>query len=55
MRANFSEAATEFNQVAEDITSEPVDAGGVMAEWIAAPNAIEDRALMYMHGGLGIG
>lgn len=51
MRANFAEAASRFNQVAEDIRCEPVDAGGVTAEWIAAPNAIEDRVLMFLHGG----
>ena len=51
MRANFAEATSKFNQVGKDIKCEPVDAGGVTAEWIAAPNAVEDRVLMFLHGG----
>ncbi|MBL6749334.1 MAG: alpha/beta hydrolase [Nevskia sp.] len=31
--------------------SEKVDAGGVKAEWISAPNASKDRAILYVHGG----
>jgi epsilon-lactone hydrolase len=31
--------------------SEKVDAGGVKAEWIAAPQAAADRAVLYFHGG----
>jgi acetyl esterase/lipase len=31
--------------------SEKVDAGGVKAEWIVAPNAASDRAILYLHGG----
>jgi acetyl esterase/lipase len=30
---------------------EPVDAGGVPAEWTAAPGARTDRTLVYLHGG----
>ena len=37
--------------VARDVTCEPVDAGGVPAEWIAAPGAIADRVILYLHGG----
>jgi len=37
--------------VARDVTCEPVDAGGVRAEWIAAPGAIADRVILYLHGG----
>ncbi|MEW6298937.1 MAG: alpha/beta hydrolase [Thermodesulfobacteriota bacterium] len=29
----------------------PVDAGGVRAEWVAAPGAAEDRVVLYLHGG----
>lgn len=32
-------------------TSEEVDAGGVRAEWIAAPGVASDRAILYVHGG----
>lgn len=31
--------------------SEAVDAGGVRAEWITAPNAAADRVILYFHGG----
>src|SRR5258705_7153746 len=31
--------------------SEKVDAGGVKAEWITAPEAAADRAILYLHGG----
>ena len=51
MRANFAEATSKFNQVAKDIKYQTVDAGGVKAEWIAAPNAVEKRVLMFLHGG----
>jgi acetyl esterase/lipase len=35
----------------DDITTERVGAGGVPAEWIAAPGAEEQRILLYLHGG----
>ena len=34
-----------------DIKSEPVVANGVRAEWISAPGAAADRAMLYLHGG----
>ncbi len=34
-----------------DIRSEPVVANGVGAEWISAPGAAADRAVLYLHGG----
>lgn len=51
MRDNFAETTSQFNQVAEDIRYEAVDAGGVAAEWIAAPNSVDERVLMFLHGG----
>jgi acetyl esterase/lipase len=30
---------------------DPVDAGGVPAEWLTAPGASQDRVLLYFHGG----
>lgn len=45
------EAMSSLSQIAEDITCEPVDAGGVPAEWVAAPGAAGDRAVLYLHGG----
>lgn len=31
--------------------ADPVDAGGVPAAWVSAPDVREDRALLYLHGG----
>jgi epsilon-lactone hydrolase len=45
------EAATAAFTIPDDVRFEPVDAGGVPAEWTAAPGAREDRALVYLHGG----
>ncbi|MGO9451141.1 MAG: alpha/beta hydrolase [Candidatus Binataceae bacterium] len=48
MRAGMEKVA---ERVAPDIKCEPVDAGGVAGEWIVAPNAAPDRAILYLHGG----
>src|SRR5260370_7116092 len=37
--------------VAHDVTCEPVDAGGVPAEWIATPRPASDRHILYLHCG----
>jgi monoterpene epsilon-lactone hydrolase len=37
--------------VAADIMIEPVDAGGVPAEWTASPGADRSRILVFLHGG----
>jgi len=37
--------------VPEGTTLEAVDAGGVPAEWIVAPNVGDERVVLYMHGG----
>ena len=37
--------------VADDIVCERVDAGGVPAEWIAAPGASVEKVLYFLHGG----
>lgn len=34
-----------------DVSYQPVDAGGVPAEWISAPGSRADRALVHLHGG----
>src|SRR5215470_13675900 len=36
---------------APDAKCEKVDAGGVSAEWVAAPGFDPDRAVLYLHGG----
>jgi acetyl esterase/lipase len=45
------EAATADMPLPEDVRYEPVDAGGVRAEWTTAPGAAPDRAIVYFHGG----
>ena len=49
-RAGFEKTAQMF-PVAEDVTCEPVEMGGISAEWINVPGASEDRILFYLHGG----
>src|SRR3984893_3891157 len=48
MRALFEKMAAPAEA---DIKCEPVNAGGVKAEWISAPGAAPDRAVLYLHGG----
>jgi monoterpene epsilon-lactone hydrolase len=36
---------------ASSVECEPVTAGGVKSEWIAAPNADRERVILYLHGG----
>jgi acetyl esterase/lipase len=50
MRESMAAAMAGFAPPA-DVRYEPVDAGGVPAEWTAAPGARQDRALVYLHGG----
>ena len=49
-RANAEQMGALF-PVAADVTCEPVDAGGVKAEWMTAPGADAGRAVLYLHGG----
>ena len=48
MRVVFEELAVP---PAADIKCERVEAGGVDAEWVCAPNAASDRFVLYLHGG----
>jgi acetyl esterase/lipase len=41
---------TQF-PLAEDVRCEPVDAGGVPAEWIITPQSVQERVICYLHGG----
>jgi acetyl esterase/lipase len=50
MRANFAEGTAAL-QATADITTTPVDAGGVPAEWITVPGAVAERVVLYLHGG----
>jgi acetyl esterase/lipase len=49
-RTTFENMASSM-RVAEDVRCEPVNAGGVPAEWIVAPGAADDRVVLYLHGG----
>ena len=49
-RAGF-EAFGSLSPLAEDVLCEPVDAGGVPAEWIVAPGASDEHVIYYLHGG----
>jgi acetyl esterase/lipase len=50
MRAAMAAAFSAFPSAAE-VKCEPVNAGGVKAEWITANNAAPDRVILYLHGG----
>ena len=50
MRAEYGDLA-ERHALAGDFVHRPVDAGGVRAEWISAPDSHDDRAMLYLHGG----
>jgi acetyl esterase/lipase len=49
-RVRFEKMA-DFLGGAPDAKCEKVDAGGVPAEWVAAPGFNPDRAVLYLHGG----
>ena len=50
MRAGF-ELMTSIFVVPADVSWDPVDAGGVPAEWITTPQATDGRVICYLHGG----
>ena len=49
-RARMEVGFTQFKP-AKDVSYEPVDAGGVPAEWIATPGVLTERVIYYLHGG----
>ncbi len=49
-RAGFEQMASLF-PVEADVKCEPVSAGGVKSEWVAAPGADPNRSILYLHGG----
>jgi acetyl esterase/lipase len=49
-RAGFDVVAKLF-PIAPDVRREPVNAGGVKAEWLEAPGAAGNRTVLYLHGG----
>lgn len=50
MRERFDKLA-EFLPVPGDATVEAVSVSGIPSEWVSAPGATADRAILYFHGG----
>ncbi len=50
MRQGFAMLAAKF-PLTEEVRFTPVEAGGVPAAWIEAPNADPGRTIVYLHGG----
>ncbi len=50
MRAGI-DARGLANGLADDVMVQPVGAAGVPAEWTTTPNALPNRAILYLHGG----
>ncbi len=44
-------ASTGMAPLADDVSIEPVDAGGVPGEWVRVPGAQPGAAILYLHGG----
>lgn len=42
---------TSMVSIPKDVKCEPVDAGGVPAEWITTPGVVNDHVILYLHGG----
>jgi len=49
-RAQMEVMFTQF-QLPTDVRCDPVDAGGVPAEWITTPGVVAERVICYLHGG----
>jgi len=49
-RAQMETGFTQF-QLPTDVSCDPVDAGGVPAEWITTPGVVPERVVYYLHGG----
>jgi len=49
-RVQMEAGFTQF-KIQADVHCEPVDAGGVPAEWITTPNVLDERVIYYLHGG----
>jgi monoterpene epsilon-lactone hydrolase len=49
-RAQMEVGFTQF-QLPADVRCDPVDAGGVPAEWITTPGVVAERVIYYLHGG----
>jgi epsilon-lactone hydrolase len=45
------EMLASLTPIAPDVKVEKTTVEGIPAEWVAAPNAVEDRVFLYLHGG----
>jgi monoterpene epsilon-lactone hydrolase len=50
LQGEYDEFA-DGHQISSDVNYQPVDAGGVSAEWLSPTAASPDSALIYLHGG----
>ena len=50
VRTAFDEETRAF-PIDDDVVSEPVEMGGVPAEWVTVPGSSDDRTIFYLHGG----
>lgn len=50
-RKQVEEGAGRFGKLPEEIRIEPVDINGLYAEWIIPAQKIEDKVILYFHGG----
>jgi acetyl esterase/lipase len=51
LRSNVDDLVRRMPRPPRTVTVTPTDAGGVPAEWVAAPGAEARRAILYFHGG----
>jgi monoterpene epsilon-lactone hydrolase len=49
-RAQMEVGFAQF-ELPTDVRCDPVDAGGVRAEWITTPDVVAERVVCYLHGG----
>lgn len=45
------EMLSSFTPIPSDVNVEKTDIEGIPAEWVAVPNAAQDRVFLYLHGG----
>jgi epsilon-lactone hydrolase len=50
LRAEYDEIA-EGHLLGDDVSYQPVDAGGVRAEWLSGPRVSKGCVILYLHGG----
>lgn len=48
---NGLEQLASLQKIPHDVKIEPVDAGGVPAEWITTPGVVKQHVILYLHGG----